>query len=131
VERSANVIRNKRIFISLEPIDEEFNPALPAGVDYPYLASRAVSISLHAPRALIRDIRARARRAPREAISSIYRQRLHGSFAEAPLPPPLVPRPAGARRAEHFTYAAGWPRERAAISGGKHCAVAGPLPLRC
>jgi len=39
---------------------------------------------------------------PREAISSIYRQRLHGSFAE-PLPP-------GFRRARHFTYAAECPR---------------------
>jgi len=157
------ISRIERIFISLEPIDEEFGgPCPPCGSGPsptpPPFPRPIVSatVSLHAPRD-VRSSRAptvyargrrgggeegeerrrrrRRRRPPREAISSIYRQRLHGSFAEAPSPSPPRPRspPTGARRAEHFAYAAGCPRERAAISGGKHCAVARglrpPIPL--
>jgi len=56
------------------------------------------------------------RQAPGEAISSIYRQRLHGSFAE-PFPPSLPPSLVvpGFRRVRHFTYAARC--SRANISG--------------
>jgi len=103
------ISRIKRIFISLEPIDEEFNPALPAGVDDPpSLASLAVSVtvSLHAPRD-VRSSRARARaRAecvrgePREKQSvpftgNVYTDRLQ----KLPLPSPGRWSPA--RRAFH------------------------------
>jgi len=125
------ISRIERIFISLEPIDEEFGgPCPPCGSGPsptpPPFPRPIVSatVSLHAPRD-VRSSRAptvyargrrgggeegeerrrrrRRRRPPREAISSIYRQRLHGSFAEAPPPspppPPIPPNWSPTRRA--------------------------------
>jgi len=77
-----------------------------AGEEHPCRSGRPTGHT-RAPRPYVTSVPAGSvRRDPREAISSIYRQRLHGSFAKAP----LAPWTRGFRRARHFTYVAECPR---------------------